>query len=67
MGTFTKWKERGISFNRLPDGNWFLQIFAPPGRYEYAFEVDGQMLLDPKADGTAPHPEFDKVSLLAVG
>jgi hypothetical protein len=39
--------------------------FAPPGRYEYAFEVDGQMLLDPKADGTAPHPEFDKVSLLA--
>ena len=30
LGTFTKWKERGISFNRLPDGNWFLQILLLP-------------------------------------
>jgi len=51
---------------RQPDGTWLLQVPLHHGHHQYAFLVDGQMVLDPQAHGVARDQRGHKVSLLAV-
>lgn len=48
-GDFSNWEE--IPLKRGRDGIWVLRLELPPGRYEYAFKVDGKKWVpDPRAD-----------------
>ncbi len=48
-GDFSNWEE--IPLKRGRDGIWVLRLELPPGRYEYAFKVDGKKWIpDPRAD-----------------
>jgi hypothetical protein len=39
-GDFTNWKS--ISTVRAPNGVWYVDLRVPPGRYRYAFRIDGR-------------------------
>ena len=48
-GDFTNWKP--LATYRAPNGVWYVDLRIPPGRYRYAFRVDGRDWRIP--DGTA--------------
>ena len=56
IGDFNQWgkKEVPIRAARL-DGKWTFELSLAPGRYQYAFEVNGKKWLpDPRAKGIIP-------------
>jgi 1,4-alpha-glucan branching enzyme len=67
-GEFNDWTAEEMEEK---DGHWTLERAIPPGRYRYAFKVDGQDIADPQAreiewDDDGPHsilnvgaPEFE--------
>lgn len=65
-GEFNSWDPAAHPMARQPDGTWLLQLPLHHGHHQYAFLVDGQMVLDPHAHGVARDPRGHKVSLLAV-
>ena len=55
-GDFNEWgrSEKGIGVERKGD-RWFFHVRLKPGRYQYAFVVDGKTWLpDPRAPGIIP-------------
>ena len=46
--SFNRWEPQASPLV-LKGGSWRLIVPLPPGKYEYAFEVDGSWKLDPKA------------------
>jgi 1,4-alpha-glucan branching enzyme len=49
LGTFNNWEPTPLTENK--DGIWTASLTLPPGRYEYAFVVDGRWWgQDPLAD-----------------
>ena len=40
-GTFNDWDPKSTALKRDRDGKWKLELFLPPGRYEYRYFVDG--------------------------
>lgn len=42
LGDFNQWSRNVSSMQRGSDGRWRLTTMLPPGRYVYAFLVDGQ-------------------------
>ena len=58
LGDFNQWSRDGGVMQRSPDGRWRLMTLLPPGRYVYAFLVDGQRFeRDPSRDAVAD-PDF---------
>lgn len=56
IGDFNEWgkKELPIEAKRA-DGKWIFELRLAPGRYQYAFEVNGKKWLpDPRAKGIIP-------------
>lgn len=54
VGDFNQWNPAALPLRRLPDGRtWEVQVPLPPGRYTYAFVVDGQISRDPVAPEAA--------------
>lgn len=51
---------------RQIDGAWQIQVPLAHGHYHYLFWVDGQLVLDPRAQGTADAEENQKVSVIGV-
>jgi hypothetical protein len=50
VGDFNEWNAKAIPMRRLADGHtWEVQVELPPGRYGYAFVVDGRLARDPSA------------------
>ncbi|MBW1980523.1 MAG: isoamylase early set domain-containing protein [Deltaproteobacteria bacterium] len=51
IGTFNQWNPNGFKMNAKPqEGVWTIEVHLPVGRYEYAFLVDGKVVVpDPKA------------------
>ena len=48
-GDFNNWTDTPL--HRTKDGLWVLKLNLPPGRYEYAFKIDGKKWVpDPRAD-----------------
>lgn len=48
VGDFNGWNERSHRMQRLTDGTWQVDVALRKGKvYEYAFLVDGKLVLDP--------------------
>lgn len=56
VGDFNEWGKKQVPMNaKNSDGRWVFELDLPPGRYQYAFEVNGKKWLpDPKAKGIIP-------------
>ena len=64
VGDFNHWDANATPLRKLSDGTWIIDVPIDPGRYAYAFVVDGKIEVDPsapRADG-----EFGANSILMV-
>lgn len=64
-GDFNNWNRESHPMARQPDGAWAIQVSLHHGHHRYHFVVDGQPVLDPRAQGVA-ETGGRKVSLMAV-
>jgi 1,4-alpha-glucan branching enzyme len=65
VGDFNQWNPSAIPLRRLGDGTWIVDVPLSPGRYAYAFIVDGRIVIDPAAPRA--NGEFGANSVLMVG
>ena len=50
VGDFNQWNPSALPMRLIDDGKtWEIAIPLPPGRYSYAFLVDGRLARDPRA------------------
>jgi DNA-directed RNA polymerase subunit RPC12/RpoP len=66
VGDFNGWNPAANPMRRQRDGNWFAEIELNHGHHHYLFLVDGQLTLDPRANGMARNERNERVSLIAV-
>ena len=66
VGDFNNWSPTAHPMKRMPDEAWLLQVELPHGHHRYAFLVDGNLTLDPRAQGITRNDEGERVSLLPV-
>ena len=66
IGDFNRWDPQSTAMIRQPDGVWRVQADLTHGHHRYLFVVDGQLVPDPRAHGSAMSRRFGKVSVLAV-
>jgi 1,4-alpha-glucan branching enzyme len=66
IGDFNEWHPNATPMHRHVDGSWQVQVHLTHGHHRYQFLVDGQPMLDPRAQGVARNEKNEKVSLLAV-
>ncbi len=66
VGDFNEWQPGTHAMRRQPDGSWSLQVPLHHGHHQYRFLVDGQPMLDPRANGVTRNSQNERVSLLAV-
>lgn len=68
MGSFNNWVPQPCSLHRDKGSNrWVLTLRLQPGRYEYAFLVDGKHVPDPDAQFHKDDGFGNKNTLLALG
>jgi hypothetical protein len=65
VGDFNAWNPTAIPLRRLGDGTWIADVPLTPGRYAYAFVVDGKIEVDPTAP-RADDGDFGANSVLMV-
>jgi 1,4-alpha-glucan branching enzyme len=65
-GEFNQWDPASHPMARQADGAWMIQVPLCHGHHQYQFLVDGQGMLDPKAQGVARNARGERVSLLSV-
>jgi hypothetical protein len=54
VGDFNAWNPVALPMRRSKDGStWEVEVGLPPGRYTYAFVVDGRLARDPSAAQSA--------------
>ena len=54
VGDFNGWSDGSLPLKRSADGRtWEIEVPLAPGRYAYAFVVDGQLARDPSAPQAA--------------
>ncbi len=66
VGDFNGWDPVVNPMKKHVDGSWQGQMTLSLGHHQYAFMIDGKLVLDPRANGTARNPQGEKVSLLSV-
>lgn len=66
VGDFNHWQSDAHPMQRQPDGAWILQVPLPHGHHLYRFLVDGQPVLDPRAQGVARDARGEPASVRAV-
>lgn len=66
VGDFNSWDPQAHPMQRMPDRAWFLKVELPHGHHRYAFWVDGQLVLDPRAQGITRNDKGERVSLVPV-
>jgi 1,4-alpha-glucan branching enzyme len=64
VGDFNQWNPTAKPLRRLGDGTWITDVPLPPGRYAYAFVVDGKVVVDPAAPRATG--EFGENSVVMV-
>ena len=64
VGDFNQWNANALPMRRLSDGTWIVDVPIDPGRYAYAFVVDGKIVIDPAAPRA--ESEFGENSILMV-
>ncbi len=66
VGDFNKWNPAANPMKRMPDGAWLLMVELAHGHHRYAFLVDENLTLDPRAQGVTRNDKGERVSLLPV-
>ena len=66
VGDFNAWDPQVHPMRRTPDGAWQLHLELRHGHHRYAFLVDGQLTLDPRAQGITRNDRGERDSLVPV-
>ena len=66
VGDFNGWNPSANPMTQQPDKAWLLKIELKHGHHRYAFLVDGQLTLDPRAQGITRNDKNERVSLIPV-
>ena len=66
VGDFNQWNPKSHPMKQMPDKMWFLMAELKHGHHRYAFWVDGQLQLDPQAQGITRNDQGERVSLIPV-
>ncbi len=66
VGDFNGWNPAAHRMKRMPDGAWLLSVELRHGHHRYAFLVDGNLTLDPQAQGITRNDKGERVSLVPV-
>ena len=66
VGDFNGWDPKAHPMKQMPDRAWLLTVEMKHGHHRYAFLVDGQLVLDPRAQGITRNDQGERVSLVPV-
>jgi len=66
VSDFNKWNPASHPMKRMPDGAWLLMVELKHGHHRYAFLVDGNLTLDPRAQGITRNDKGERVSLVPI-
>lgn len=66
VGDFNSWCPKSHPLQRQIDGSWAAIVPMFHGHHRYAYFVDGEKVLDPKAMGVTRDDYNERVSLIAV-
>jgi 1,4-alpha-glucan branching enzyme len=66
VGDFNHWNPAAHPMKQMPDRAWLLGVELKHGHHRYAFLVDGELILDPRAQGVARSDKGERVSLVPV-
>ena len=66
VGDFNQWHPASHPMKQQPDRAWLLRVELKHGHHRYAFLVDGNLTLDPHAQGITRNDKGDRVSLVPV-
>ncbi len=66
VGDFNQWHPTAHPMKQQPDRAWLLRVELKHGHHRYAFLVDGQLTLDPRAQGITRNDQNERVSLIPV-
>ena len=66
VGDFNGWNRVAHPMRQMPDGAWLVSMDLPHGHHRYAFLVDGNLTLDPRAQGITRNDHGERVSLVPV-
>ena len=66
MGDFNNWDANSHPMQQMVDGSWRVEVTLHHGHHQYVFVVDGQLVLDPRAQGISRNAKNERVSLIAV-
>ena len=66
VGDFNQWDPMAHPMRQMPDHAWLISIGLKHGHHRYAFMVDGQLTLDPRAQGITRNDKGERVSLVPV-
>lgn len=66
VGDFNEWNPTSHPMQSTPDKAWMTSVALKHGHHRYAFLVDGQLTLDPRAQGITRNDKGERVSLVPV-
>jgi 1,4-alpha-glucan branching enzyme len=66
VGDFNNWEPNTHPMKQMPDRAWLLTVELKHGHHRYAFLVDGQLVLDPRAQGITRNDKGERVSMVPV-
>jgi 1,4-alpha-glucan branching enzyme len=66
VGDFNEWSPNANPMQKSFDGSWKAAVPLNHGHHRYAFLVDGELKLDPRAQGVTRDDQNRRVSLLSV-
>jgi 1,4-alpha-glucan branching enzyme len=66
VGDFNNWDPAAHPMKQMPDKAWLLKVELKHGHHRYAFLVDGNIVLDPRAQGITRNDKGERVSLVPV-
>ncbi len=66
VGDFNNWDPAANPMKQQPDRAWLLPMELKHGHHRYAFLVDGQLVLDPRAQGITRNEKGERVSMVPV-
>jgi 1,4-alpha-glucan branching enzyme len=66
VGDFNQWNQMSHPLKQGPDRAWMITVELKHGHHRYAFLVDGQLTLDPRAQGITRNDQNERVSLVPV-
>ena len=66
VGDFNNWDPAANPMKQMADRSWLLTVELKHGHHRYAFLVDGNLTLDPRAQGVTRNDKGERVSLVPV-